>query len=126
MLSMDLKGKTALIGGSTQGIGFASAKALAALGASCVLVARNEDKLKHAITMLDARPGQHHEYLVADYADPEQVRNAVGAYVKDNTVHILVNNSGGPAGGPRPGAKSGCGQWQASSLFAHQSLATAS
>ncbi len=100
MIDLNLTGKTALIGGSTQGIGFASAKALAAMGASCVLVARNEDKLKHAAASLDAVKGQRHEYLVADYSDPEQVRNAVGAYVKDNTIHILVNNSGGPAGGP--------------------------
>ena len=100
MLSLDLTGKTALVGGSTQGIGFASARALASLGATCVLVARNEEKLKQAILKLDKAAGQMHSYIVADYSDPEQVRNAVGSFVKDNTVHILVNNSGGPAGGP--------------------------
>ena len=46
MLSKDLTGKTALIGGSTQGIGLASAQAMADMGARCVLVSRNEDKLK--------------------------------------------------------------------------------
>jgi 3-oxoacyl-[acyl-carrier protein] reductase len=45
MLSTDLTGKTALIGGSTQGIGLASAQAMAEMGARCVLVSRNEDKL---------------------------------------------------------------------------------
>ncbi len=100
MLSLDLTGKTALIGGSTQGIGLASACELADLGASCVLISRNEEKLKAAVKMLNASKGGHHQYLVADYADPEQVRSVVTGFVKSGTVHILVNNSGGPAGGP--------------------------
>jgi len=105
MLSLDLTGKTALIGGSTQGIGLASAQALASLGASCVLISRNEEKLKAAIKTLEVRGTQLHQYLVADYAHPEQVQDVVAAFVKDNTVHILVNNSGGPAGGPITKAK---------------------
>ena len=100
MLSLDLTGKTALIGGSTQGIGLAAAQALASLGARCVLISRNEEKLKEAVMALDFRHGQKHSYLVADYAQPEQVRGVVEGFVKDNTIHILVNNSGGPAGGP--------------------------
>jgi 3-oxoacyl-[acyl-carrier protein] reductase len=102
---MDLKGKTALVGGSTQGIGLASAQALASLGATCVLISRNEEKLRQAVKMLDANIGQQHQYLVADYAYPEQVRETVAAFIKDNTVHILINNSGGPAGGPVMNAK---------------------
>jgi len=105
MLSLDLTGKTALIGGSTQGIGLASAQALASLGAQCVLISRNEAKLKEAIKTLDINAGQQHKYLVADYANTDQVRDVVTAFVKDNTVHILVNNSGGPAGGPVSKAK---------------------
>jgi 3-oxoacyl-[acyl-carrier protein] reductase len=105
MLSLDLTGKTALIGGSTQGIGLASAQAMASMGARCVLISRNEDKLKEAVKTLDATAGQQHTYLVADYAQPEQVRGVVTSFVKDNTVHILVNNSGGPAGGPVMTAK---------------------
>jgi 3-oxoacyl-[acyl-carrier protein] reductase len=97
MLSLDLTGKTALIGGSTQGIGLASAQELASMGARCILISRNEEKLKDAVATLS---GSGHGYLVADYSQPEQVREAVAAFVKDNNVHILVNNSGGPAGGP--------------------------
>jgi 3-oxoacyl-[acyl-carrier protein] reductase len=100
MLSLDLTGKTALIGGSTQGIGLASAQELADLGATCVLVARNEEKLRQAVHTLSTKGGQRHEYLVADYSDPEQVRNVIGTFATTNTAHILVNNSGGPAGGP--------------------------
>jgi 3-oxoacyl-[acyl-carrier protein] reductase len=105
MLSLDLTGKMALVGGSTQGIGLASAQALASLGASCVLISRNEEKLSEAVKTLDTNAGQQHQYLVADYAHPDHVREVVTAFVKNNTVHILVNNSGGPAGGPVTKAK---------------------
>lgn len=105
MLSMNLSGKTALVGGSTQGIGLASAQALAVLGASCVLIARNEEKLKKAVGTLDTRQGQQHQYLVADFQQPEQVQEVVAKFVSTHTVHILVNNSGGPAGGPAMDAK---------------------
>ncbi len=105
MLSLDLTGKTALVGGSTQGIGLASAQELALLGADCVLVARNEEKLKVAVATLDVSKGQVHSYLVADYAHPGQVGEVVGAFAREHTVHILVNNSGGPAAGPASTAK---------------------
>ncbi len=105
MISLNLTGKTALIGGSTQGIGLASAQALATLGATCVLISRNEDKLQNAVSTLDSTAGQKHTYLIADYSDFEQVKNVVADFVKDNTVHILVNNTGGPAGGPITAAK---------------------
>src|SRR5437868_550524 len=105
MLSLDLSGKNALIGGSTQGIGLASAQALASLSATCVLVSRNEEKLVKAVATLDTKAGQKHSYLVADYVNPAQVQEVVAAYVKNNIVHILVNNSGGPAGGPVSKAK---------------------
>jgi 3-oxoacyl-[acyl-carrier protein] reductase len=105
MLSLDLTGKTALVGGSTQGIGLASAQALASLGANCVLISRNEEKLREAVKTLDNKASQRHQYLVADYAQPDQVRDVVAAFVKNNIVHILVNNTGGPAGGPVTKAK---------------------
>ena len=105
LLSLDLSGKTALIGGSTQGIGLASAQALASMGARCMLISRNKEKLEHALKTLDATNGQKHGYLLADYTQPEQVREVVAAFTKDNTVHVLINNSGGPAGGPVVSAK---------------------
>lgn len=105
MLSMNLKGKTALVAGSTQGIGFASAEALASLGANCVLIARNEDALKQAVAKLDTGEGQQHRYLIADFGNPADVETAVSGFVKDTTIHILVNNSGGPAAGMIADAK---------------------
>lgn len=100
MLSTDLKGKTALVGGSTQGIGLASAQAMAEKGARCVLISRSEEKLQAAVATLSAAGGQRHGYLVADYARPDELRKAAAEFLKDNTADILVNNTGGPAGGP--------------------------
>lgn len=104
MISLDLTGKNALVAGSTQGIGLASAQALAALGANCTLIARNEAALQLAIQGLATDRGQQHQYLVADYSNAEQVRNVVTDFVSKNKIHILINNSGGPAAGPASSA----------------------
>jgi 3-oxoacyl-[acyl-carrier protein] reductase len=100
MLSMDLKGRRALVAGSTQGIGLASARSLASLGADCVLIARSEDKLKEAVATLDTAKGQQHSYLVADFSQPQQLKKTVNGFVAANPIHILVNNTGGPPAGP--------------------------
>jgi 3-oxoacyl-[acyl-carrier protein] reductase len=105
MLSQSLLGKTALVAGSTQGIGLASAQALAEAGAGCVLIARNEAALKDAVASLDTTQRQKHQYLVADFQSPENVRSVIETFIKQTAVHILVNNSGGPAGGPIVDAK---------------------
>jgi 3-oxoacyl-[acyl-carrier protein] reductase len=105
MLSLDLSGKTALVAGSTQGIGLASAQELASLGASCVLIARNEQALQEAVKKLDNSNGQQHSYLVADFSNPAQVQEVVSNFAQQHTVHILINNSGGPAAGPITDAK---------------------
>jgi 3-oxoacyl-[acyl-carrier protein] reductase len=100
-MNLDLKGKTAVVCGSTQGLGFASAAELALLGANIVLVARNEEKLKETVNKLDTSVGQSHRYLVADFSDAGQVSTAIQRFVAEkNIAHILVNNTGGPAGGP--------------------------
>lgn len=105
MLSLDLSGKTALVAGSTQGIGLASAQELASLGANCVLIARNEQALQEAVKKLDSKKGQQHSYLVADFSNSAQVQETVAAYVQNQSIHILVNNTGGPAAGPIVDAK---------------------
>lgn len=100
-MNTDLTGKTALVGGSSQGIGKACAMELAALGANVILLARNEEKLRTAMSDLDTSAGQNHAYITADYSNPESVKEAVnGLLVQDQVVHILVNNTGGPPAGP--------------------------
>jgi 3-oxoacyl-[acyl-carrier protein] reductase len=99
-MNLDLKGKMALVCGSTQGLGYASAKELALLGARIILVARNEEKLKEIIKTLDNSAGQQHQYLVADFTDSSSVKRAIDLFIQTGgTAHILINNTGGPAGG---------------------------
>ncbi len=100
-MNLDLTGKTAIVCGSTQGIGNASAVEIAELGATVVLMARNETALNQAVQNLPGRAGQTHSYLVADFSDPSQVERAIGAWVADgNVAEILVNNTGGPPAAP--------------------------
>ncbi len=100
-MDLDLTGKRALVCGSTQGLGKASAIELAKLGASIVLMARNEQALQKTKLELDASAGQTHGYIVADFSDANQVKEQVNQFVKENPpMHILVNNTGGPKGGP--------------------------
>jgi 3-oxoacyl-[acyl-carrier protein] reductase len=66
-MNLSLEGKMAVICGSTQGIGLAIAEELALLGASCTLIARNEDALKEAVSKLDIQLRQQHGYLLADF-----------------------------------------------------------
>ncbi|WP_256011002.1 SDR family oxidoreductase [Desertivirga xinjiangensis] len=98
-MNLDLTGKRALVCGSTQGIGRASAMELALLGASITLVARNEEKLKETISSLPADDTESHHYIVADFSQPDQLKTAVENYLQEHTVDILVNNTGGPKGG---------------------------
>ena len=99
-MNLSLQNKTALVCGSTQGIGKAAAIELAMLGANIILVARNEDKLKTVQAELDSSKGQKHTYLVADFSDSSDLEIKLHDFLKNQPVEILVNNTGGPAGGP--------------------------
>ena len=101
MTTISLQDKTALICGSSQGIGLAIARSFADAGASCILLSRNEPALKEAVASLAGNhPSQQHEYVVADLADMEQVNAIARQFSNRLPVHILVNNSGGPGPGP--------------------------
>jgi len=99
-MNLSLKNKTALVCGSTQGIGKAAAIELANMGANVILLARSEDKLKDSLKDLDASNGQNHSYLVADFAQPNDLKKTITDFVNaGNKIHVLVNNTGGPKGG---------------------------
>jgi len=105
-MNLDLTNKTAMVCGSTQGIGNASAIELALLGANVILVARNEDALKTTIKELDTSKRQKHNYLCADFQQPDILKEKVEMFVKAiGAIHILVNNTGGPASGLIQNAK---------------------
>jgi 3-oxoacyl-[acyl-carrier protein] reductase len=106
MMDIHLKGKTALVCGSTQGIGYATAVALAQLGAHVILIARNEAKLKEAVLALSKSDAQHHSYLVADFSFPDQLKSILDSYLASHPpIHILINNTGGPPAGTISNAK---------------------
>jgi 3-oxoacyl-[acyl-carrier protein] reductase len=98
-MNLDLKGKRAVVCGSTQGIGKATAIELALLGASVTLVSRNEEKLKQVALELQKISQAAHNYIVADFADTADVKKKAEAFASTQTVHILVNNTGGPPPG---------------------------
>ena len=98
-MNLDLTGKRALVCGSTQGIGKATAIELALLGASVTLLARNEEKLQLVLQELSLQNGQLHDFLIADFTDPLLLTSIIENYIAKNKVDILINNTGGPAGG---------------------------
>ena len=99
-MNIDLTGKRAIVCGSTKGIGRASAMILAQMGAGITLIARNEEELRKTVASLP-RTSQSHDYIVADFSHPEDLHKKVDSFLaKTGPVHILVNNTGGPASGP--------------------------
>lgn len=91
-----LTGLNALVCGSTQGIGKATALALAAEGATVTLLARDPIKLQAVRDEL----GTGHHLLVADMTDIDGLARTIAGHVAHTPVDILVNNTGGPAPGP--------------------------
>lgn len=99
-MDLSLAGKNAFVGGGSKGLGWASAKVLASLGASVTLVSRSKDLMLHLLQELPKGPDQHHDYLVADFTDPSDVhRQIINLLGYKQVIHILVNNTGGPPGG---------------------------
>ena len=99
-MNLDLTKKTALVCGSSQGIGRATAIELALLGANVVLMARNAETLQRVKEMLDTSRDQQHHIAVADFGQPGSVGAALTELLTTYPViHILINYTGGPAGG---------------------------
>lgn len=107
-MDLNLDGKRALVCGSSQGLGLASAHALAKLGAGITLVARREAELHDACRSLP-EASMKHNYFVADFNKPEELEATAGKFVEDSIepYSILINNSGGPPAGPLLDAEPG-------------------
>ncbi len=90
----DLTGRTALVTGSSKGIGFALARALGAAGATVVLNARDEVRLAAARAALQAE-GLRAEAVAFDVTDADAVEAGVQRIEADIApIDILVNNAG--------------------------------
>ncbi|WP_417584851.1 SDR family oxidoreductase [Pelagibacterium sp.] len=90
----DLTGKTALITGSSQGIGYALAEGLASHGARVILNGRSSDKLEAATAALRA-DGHDAHAVPFDVTDPENVSSAIESIeARIAPIDILINNAG--------------------------------
>jgi 3-oxoacyl-[acyl-carrier protein] reductase len=98
-MEITLKGRRALIGGSTQGLGKAIAMQVAECGAEVTLMARSEEKLRQVIAAMPHEHGQKHGYLVVDFSDTKSFKIRVSEFLKDHPIDILVNNTNGPIAG---------------------------
>ncbi|MBK9934295.1 MAG: SDR family oxidoreductase [Cytophagaceae bacterium] len=96
-MNLNLKGKNALVGGSSKGIGWATAMELAILGANVTLVSRTENSLVSKLALLPNDGSQSHDFQVLDYENLPDFEKKVDIIEKQ--YHIIINNSGGPAGG---------------------------
>ena len=100
-MNLSLTGKKAIVCGSTDGIGKATALTMAERRAEITLVARIEKKLAAALAELSAAHAQTHKIVYAEFNQPDELKREIENYLKQSgqDVQILVNNSGGPHGG---------------------------
>lgn len=100
-LDLSLHTKHALICGASAGIGEAVARAMAAHGAVVTVVARREERLRNLVQALKDQGAPQPMFRVWDLNEPEALKDSVQALLEERgPVHILVNNTGGPAPGP--------------------------
>jgi NAD(P)-dependent dehydrogenase (short-subunit alcohol dehydrogenase family) len=93
----ELRGKTCLITGASQGIGLAAAVGIAQAGAETVLVARNRERGEAAVAEVKAKSGNSDvSVLIADLSSQQSVRQLAAAFKDEHPkLHVLLNNAGG-------------------------------
>lgn len=99
-MNIDLANKNALVCGGSRGIGKAAAIELAACGANVTIVARDVNQLSKSLNDLDKSKGQRHNLQVADFSNLADLKQKVAGLLATHPFHILINNTGGPKGGP--------------------------
>jgi 3-oxoacyl-[acyl-carrier protein] reductase len=104
-MDLDLGGRHALVCGGSEGIGRATAHELALLGADVTVLARRPEVLQEVVAALPRQGAQQHGWIAADVAQTAELRAQVEALAAGKPVHILVNNTGGPPGGPAHAAE---------------------
>lgn len=97
---LPLAGLRAFVGGSSKGIGRAIAELFAEQGAAVTVMARSADVLSNLCENLSKPLGQLHTYVEGDVENPDSIFHTVEKHVNSQgPYHIVVNNTGGPAGG---------------------------
>jgi 3-oxoacyl-[acyl-carrier protein] reductase len=96
-----MKGKHAFVCGASKGIGEATAKMLAKAGANVTVCARNGAALTELCATLAGLGDGRHQALMLDLEDTESIEAAFSSATATlGPVHVLINNAGGPPGGP--------------------------
>jgi 3-oxoacyl-[acyl-carrier protein] reductase len=96
-MDLGLRGRVAIVGGASQGIGYAIARLLAAEGARLVITARRGPALSEAAERIHEETGAEVEPVLADVRRPEDHERVVAAAVRRfGAIHALVNNDGAP------------------------------
>ena len=95
-MDLELRGRTAVVGGASSGLGRASAEALAAEGCRLLLWSRRDEALAAVARELRAVHGVEVDHVTADATDPSAAGTVAEAAARFGTVDILVSNAGGP------------------------------
>jgi len=99
-MNLELKGKIAIIGGSSKGLGKACAMALAREGAEVAICARNEKELLNTADQIRWKYGTDVLAITVDLTRYEDIKKLVNETIKRfGRIDILVNNTGGPTPG---------------------------
>lgn len=96
-MELDLKGKTALVGGAAVGIGRACARQLVSLGARVVLLAKAEKSLQTVIDAFEAHHPIGHRYIALESLDKTTLAVEVQRFIDESgPIEILMNHSNRP------------------------------
>lgn len=99
-MDLGLEGKRAVVGGSSQGLGFAAALELAREGASVVVNSRSDASAQQAADRIREQTGGNVVAVAADLSTDEGAQTLIGAALEAlGGVDILVTNTGGPPSG---------------------------
>jgi NAD(P)-dependent dehydrogenase (short-subunit alcohol dehydrogenase family) len=91
----DMNGKVVLVTGANTGIGKEAALALAKMGATIVIAARNRAKGEHAADEIATKAGRRPELIDLDLASFASIRAAAARFLaRHEKLHVLVNNAG--------------------------------
>tara|TARA_B100000768_G_scaffold153035_1_gene149042 strand:- start:13504 stop:14301 length:798 start_codon:yes stop_codon:yes gene_type:complete len=97
----NFKNKNIFVGGSSNGIGWESAKLFADFGGNVTLVSRSAQTLKQRVGELSNNGNQTHNHIVLDFSTPNKLELKLKEFVSENSLFydVIINNTGGPPGG---------------------------
>ncbi|EKN65572.1 short-chain dehydrogenase/reductase SDR [Neobacillus bataviensis LMG 21833] len=96
-MELNLRGKSALVVASSQGLGFAIAERLVKEGANVMISGREEEKLKQKVSELETIGSGKAAYQQADITNADDIKKLVAVTAETfGGIQLLVNNAGGP------------------------------